>query len=439
MDATLARGPRLLLGAVFLAYFAGTALLYFLGPWTYPMPQGTGWLIVFLLGVHAAFAAGSIAGSRGHSHAARLPLSVDTVVLAAVATELLLLFPTSAHYTGHWIPNPFAAARDLGAAYAGSLAIRGESTPYVNYVRMLVAPLLAAAVPLAMFYWHELRVITRGLFGASIVGTIALFMSMGANAGAGHWLAIFPWFVLARHLAGVHRIGRTGRIVAGIILTGSVVLVAVLFSATMVQRQGSYAKAGYIPGIDAYIGTTPTPVVSPLGILESPHAARSVAKIGVDGLAAYMTQGYFAVYLSLQLPFLPCYGVGNSVFLQRQVARLTGNPAILQCPYPVRLQERGWFVERYWATIYPWIASDVSFPGTVVVIYLIAWASSRVWLDVLGGHNPYAVALLGQFLLMLYYVPAHNKIMHSGEGVLAFVTLLGAWLATRSRRVDVIR
>ena len=59
--------------------------------------------------------------------------------------------------------------------------------------------------------------------------------------------------------------------------------------------------------------------------------------------------------------------------------------------------------------------------------------TARVWVDVLGGRNPYAVALLGQFLLMLYYFPAHNKNMQSGEGVLAFAVLLGAWLLMRRR------
>ena len=88
---------------------------------------------------------------------------------------------------------------------------------------------------------------------------------------------------------------------------------------------------------------------------------------------------------------------------------------------------------RYWATVYPWIASDVTFPGTVVVVALIGWMTARVWVDVLGGRNPYAVALLGQFLLMLYYFPAHNKNMQSGEGVAAFAVLLGAWLLMRRR------
>ena len=112
------------------------------------------------------------------------------------------------------------------------------------------------------------------------------------------------------------------------------------------------------------------------------------ARIGWDGFAGYLTHGYFAVYLSLQHPFVPCYGVGNSMFLQRQVARITGDETILRCAYPVRIHESGLYATRYWTTVYPWIASDVTFPGTVLVLAAIGWLSGLVWMDVLGGRNP---------------------------------------------------
>ena len=121
------------------------------------------------------------------------------------------------------------------------------------------------------------------------------------------------------------------------------------------------------------------------------------------------------------------------MFLQRQFARITGDETILRCAYPVRIHESGLYATGYWTTIYPWIASDVTFPGTVLVLAAIGWLSGRVWLDVLGGQNPLAVALLGQVLVLLYYIPAHNKIMQTGEGILAFTVLLAAWMVGRTR------
>ena len=221
-------------------------------------------------------------------------------------------------------------------------------------------------------------------------------------------------------------------VVIALLASCSVALLAVLFTATMVQRRGSVAYLGYVPLVDAHLGSQrPTPEDMAAMRPHSSLADRSSARIGWDGLAFYLTHGYFPTYLSLRQPFVPCYGVGNSMFLQRQVARLTGNPRLGECAYPFRLHESGFYASRYWTTIYPWIASDVTFPGVVVVMGLIGWLSGLAWLDVLGGRNPFAVALLGQLLVLLYYVPAHNKIMQTGEGVSAFVVLFGAWAYSR--------
>jgi lipid-A-disaccharide synthase-like uncharacterized protein len=89
-----------------------------------------------------------------------------------------------------------------------------------------------------------------------------------------------------------------------------------------------------------------------------------------------------------------------------------------------------------WATIYPWIASDVGFPGTVAVMFLIGLLLGRVWVDVLGGQNPWAVMLLGQILLLMYYIPAHNKVMQAGEGVVAFWVLGLAWVLAGRRALE---
>ncbi len=442
--ASPSRWSRWLLGGAFLTFFLGTAGLFFWGPWLYPIENGRGRLVVFLIAVHLAFAVGYARAIRGRPRPSRRPMSVNRLVLVASVVDLILLFPTSALNTGSWIPWPSLAMRDLAAAYTGSLSAREAGTPYVNYVRMFAAPLLALIVPLGVYYWHQLRRATQFLMAASVVGNIALFVAMGANAGAAQWMALFPWFVLAAHLTGLRPLDRRRVSWAAGVQAVSIGIFALLFTASMNQRTGSFAKHGVIPGINAQVSVTPgtvtTPppsrpaaaVTSPAPVADASADAelRGAARVGAEGLAGYFTQGYYAVYLSLQEPFVPAYGVGNSVFLQRQVAKVLGSTDILQRSYPERIQARGWNSYGYWATIYPWIASDVTFPGTVVVFLLVGWLAGRVWLDAIGGGNVFAIAFLGQVLILLYYVPAHNKVMHSGEGVFAFWGLFAVWLAT---------
>lgn len=415
---------RALPGALFLAYLVGTVLLFFFGPWRFPLEDPRR-LVTFLVAAHLALAAGYLVGTRRPGRPGRWRLDVGRAATLCLLVDVALLFPTSALNTGSWIPNPWAALDRLGDAYLESLRLREEAFPLVNYVRILVAPLLAAAWPLGVVYWRRLGAAGRALLVASVVGTLALYTAMGANMGAAHWMALFPWFVLAGFFSGTLPMGLRGWLSAGAIAAGSAALFALFFAATMNARHGSFAKHGTLPGIGAELrDAAPSAPAAPAGA------------VAYRGLAGYLSHGYYAVYLSLQEPFVPTYGVGHSVFLHRQVARLAGDPELLERSYPERIEARGWNAYGYWATIYPWIASDATFPGTVAVVFFIGWAFAAVWADALTGENPFAVAFLGQMLVMLYYFPAHNKTMHSGEGVVAFAVLGALWLLGRRRRSE---
>lgn len=420
---------RLSLGIALLAYLVATVLLFFFGPWVYPLAQSSRPLVTFLVAVHLAFGCGYLLGIRGRAAATRIATPPAMLALVCAVVTLLLVFPTSAQNTGSWWPRPWTALSNLGGAYDRSLLLRDEGTPYGIYLRILLAPCLFASVPLGVFYWRHLSRLTRAIFIASVVGTVALFVSMGANAGIAEWMVLLPWFALASHWSGVQRLTHRGWLTLAALAGLAVLVFATFFTATMLSRRGSFVTLREMPNISARARGADATTVNP----------PSIPRASLEGLTGYLTQGYYAVYLSLQEPFVPGYGVGNSVFLQRQAARLLQRPDILTRPYPERIQSRGWSAYGNWASIYPWIASDVTFPGTVVVIFLIGWLVGRVWIDVLGGANPCAVALLCPLLLMVYYFPAHNKLMQSGEGVVGLFSLVLLWAATRRAAVPQAR
>jgi hypothetical protein len=128
---------------------------------------------------------------------------------------------------------------------------------------------------------------------------------------------------------------------------------------------------------------------------------------------------------------VPTYGYGNSFFLTRQAERLTGVSNLWKDTYPARIEYRGWDSYGLWSSIYPWLASDLTFPGVLVAVFFVGWMFGAVWRDILVGKNPFAVALFAQLVLMLFYFPANNQLMQSGEGLSGFVVILIAWLRTR--------
>ena len=116
---------------------------------------------------------------------------------------------------------------------------------------------------------------------------------------------------------------------------------------------------------------------------------------------------------------------------RRRAARITGDSEILELPYPVRIEKYGWDAQALWSSIYPWIASDVSFPGTILVVFLIGRLFAQSWLDTLRRENPFGIVMFSQLLIMLFYFPANNQLLQSGEGFTAFWVTLFIWWRTR--------
>jgi hypothetical protein len=103
-------------------------------------------------------------------------------------------------------------------------------------------------------------------------------------------------------------------------------------------------------------------------------------------------------------------------------------------PYPIRAEAKGWDAYGRWSTFYAWVASDVTFPGAIVLMALIGRVLSATWIDTLDGRNPMAVAMFAQLVILLMYLPANNQVGQSGGSLVAFVGILMLWLRARGRR-----
>ncbi len=57
----------------------------------------------------------------------------------------------------------------------------GAGFPIVEYLRILLGPILGMVLPLTVFYWETLSTKLRLLGIAGILGTVALFLAMGTN------------------------------------------------------------------------------------------------------------------------------------------------------------------------------------------------------------------------------------------------------------------
>lgn len=402
-------------------YLNFTVLLFVLGPWEYPVESAFR-LYLFLALAHLALLLGYLSAAFRNPAGYSGKWTVSRLIKISLALNLLLLLPTSRFRTGRFIPDLIGGITDPGGAYAQSLILREGGEPLIEYVRILIGPLLYMALPLSVFYWDQLSRRMRIAGIASMLGTVVLFIAMGTNKAIADTVLLVPCLVFAAYCAGRMKLGRKKilRIAAASLL--AFLLFLAYFGFAVSSRQGSPVTEGYL--LSAH-----TRVDEDNFLVRNLPPAPAAALIGLD---IYLTQGYYALSLSLQESFVPMYGVGNSMFLYRQAARITGNAGIAELPYPVRIEKYGWDAQGLWSSIYPWIASDVSFPGAIFVVFLIGRLFAQSWLDTLRGDNPLAVVMFSILFIMLIYFPANNQMLQSGEGFTAFWGTLILWRRSRA-------
>ena len=146
---------------------------------------------------------------------------------------------------------------------------------------------------------------------------------------------------------------------------------------------------------------------------------------GVIAFSFYLTQGYQGLCLSFDEPFIPTWGVGHSRFLTSYADKYLGTD-IENSTYPARVEiSTGLDSKVYWHTMFPWFASDVTFPGTIVLIYLFSYLFAMAWKDSLEYKNPYAISIFLQIAVLFTYMSANNQVFQSGSGFVGFwVTLV---------------
>jgi hypothetical protein len=412
---------RMLPIAFFQMYLAATVLLFAFGPWPYPVQNGIK-LYTFLGLAHVALLIGYVRGIRRPARPYGGRFAISRLALVSLVVTAVLFVPTVWFRTGSLLPNVAAGLSDAGAAFSDSSLLRQTQLPLIEYVRFIVAVPLSLLLPLTAFYWTRMGRALRMGCAICLISIPALFVAMGTNKAIADIVLILPWLLLASYVAGNIRAGFT-RVTAALAITGCLfALFVTFFALTQMSRSGSASRFGYFRHIRARADYN--------NVLLRGFSPE--VQTGVLGLTTYLSQGYYALYLSLDRPTTFSYGVGHSMFLFRQAARLPGMDWIEETPYPVQIEEDGWSAYGLFSSIYPWLASDLTFPGTLLIIGVIGQCLAVTWKETLVGDNPFAVAMFVQFLIMIYYFPANNQCLQSGESFAAFWGTCIMWLATRS-------
>ena len=141
----------------------------------------------------------------------------------------------------------------------------------------------------------------------------------------------------------------------------------------------------------------------------------------------YITHGYLALAYALDKPFVGIsYGFGQGSFLTRRAIDFFGKD-FSRYSYKIRLYVEDGFPIPEWITSYPWIASDVTFPGSIVVLFLLAWVMGNTWANSIFCTDPIAVILCGYMTYCFNQMPI-MFIVQDPVTFIIFYGLIGIYL-----------
>lgn len=323
------------------------------------------------------------------------------------------------------ILSPGAAYKAKFEVYAQRLDTNAVSP--VTQILILASILYATFVPLLVAGWRNFGAATRALGSLAILTYIGCFLFIGTMKGVGD-IALFALaggsVVLAKRSLFEPIGGRRRRPLVKAAAVGALLLGYMSFNQFERAQEFNIQESLIVGDVSR------TVVARTLG---------QDAAFGIYSTLAYPSHGYRGLAISLEDPFAFSYGAGLSQAAESYRRQFLGGSDHVLLTYPFRGElTSGWPSGLVWWTIFPWLASDLTFWGIPLFMAVMGWAFARLWAACLFGNNPFALAAFGQMLIFIAFIPANNQVLMQRQGLWSVIWLLGIGVAglltSRQRR-----
>lgn len=153
-------------------------------------------------------------------------------------------------------------------------------------------------------------------------------------------------------------------------------------------------------------------------------------QIGGMALFNYISNGYYGLSLSLQLPFEWSMGFGSSFAFREIITRWFNiHELAYGAPYPERMQEVfGYDGYVNWVSIFPWLASDFTFFGAILLIALFVYIYALSWYNSVNYGNWISIVMFAHLNLFLVFVPNNNQLFQSKSSLIATLVIFVLWI-----------
>lgn len=349
----------------------------------------------------------------GQGESARRWIVVSSIYFIIYSLALLKLYGATPSTFREVIFHP-------GAAYQAKFdSIDNLATTPLLQALTLASLLQLPLGPLLGYFWDRLTLAMRAVALFGLGAYVAFYLYIGTLQGMGFLLiGLVAGLLAKRHRVDVDhvRAKRSRRRLNALIGIGLATF-GVYFTNAQADRLQTFdvkesQRFKPNPHVEAIVG-------------------HDLAR-GLQVVVHYPTHGYRGLAYNLDTamdePFLWTEGRGSSRAVDSYWEQHTGRSVLLETYPGVTEKRTGWPATTNWATVYPWLASDFTWPGTLLLMLFIGRWTARMWLRSIVFHDPLALMLFSQLALFVAFISINNQLLISRPALIAVVSCVALHL-----------
>lgn len=347
---------------------------------------------------------------------------VNVVSIVLLMVPIAFYFPQFMFaYSQYGFQDIYSIFSDIGKNYFSKDAVMeeiGANALGIFYTLLnLCSFALVAGFVFLVFYWDNLWKITKIIGLIAVCVQILFFVIIGTMSGL-FYLCVFlaAGFMAKRvadHLQGYH---------------------------TFVEISASFDRIRF-----SFVTILAIFFILMIGILTSRSVLMTEDQIfyydqdsllyrifygyvanGIGLATSYVSQGWHGLGNSFELDFEWTYGLSSGRALTEYFYRffdIHDQPELLA--YPFRQEAlTGYPALVHWHTIFPWLASDFTFFGAIILTFLFACLYAFVWLNAIACRCPISASFFALLTIGVLFMTANSQILDNKYTFLAFVVFL---------------
>jgi hypothetical protein len=400
-----------------LCWLSFTILVFMYGPYKYKLVKPF-IFYTYLLAVHLALLFGYIRGQRSLGRGSRVRFDYYEFVKFTILISLVYFVIKLIFTLGGNLRHFSETFQNASKSY------RTSSFNHPNlfsFLDIFFAPISLIAITNTLFSYKNIR--RRYRYSVFILILFALASSIGSATRSG--IVQITIISLAAFSLGVYKkniILQTYHKVLIFFFVFSLGIGFLTYSALLTNTRGGKIVNNPLtnepPRNFFFLTKVTSPKFHPL----------------INNVSFYVSHSYYRLNKAMNLPFKGLgFGLSNSYFIMDNIEQITGWSGPKDISYGVRLDKGiGSGYGLYWSTFYTWIASDFTFPGTVVIIFFIAYYFSLALRDSLYSMNPLSVTVFCTLFYFIFHF-AFNNPLQDGQGITTNLFIPLIWVVFRKK------